>query len=94
MNKYCDFCEELKPLEGDKVKLDEILDSELIVTGYKIVQSKFKESRCLHLEIELAGEKHVVFTGSEVLMRQIEKYQNMIPFATKIIKNKRYYTFM
>lgn len=93
MKKFSEFCEEQKPLEGEKAKLDELLGLELVVTGFKIVQSKFKESRCLHLEIELADVKHVIFTGSAVLMDQIEKYQKMIPFETKIIKNKRYYTF-
>ena len=93
MNRFSEFCEEQKPLEGEKIKLDEMLGIEIVVTGFKIVQSKFKEARCLHMEVETDGVKHVIFTGSEVLMRQIEKYQEMIPFETTIIKNKRYYTF-
>lgn len=93
MKNFSEFCDETKPLEGDKMRLDEAINIVLVVTGYKIVQSKFKDAKCLHLEVEIDGVKRVIFTGSTILIEQIEKYHNEIPFCTTIIKNKRYYTF-
>jgi hypothetical protein len=34
----------------------------------------------------------VVFTGSDVLIGQVEKYADQIPFLTTIKKINRYYT--
>ncbi len=93
MKSFSDFCDEIKPLEGDKMRLDDAINIALVVTGHKIVQSKFKEAKCLHLEVEIDGVKRVIFTGSTILIEQIEKYHSEIPFSTTIIKNKRYYTF-
>jgi len=39
------------------------------------------------------GEKRVFFTGSDILIEQMEKYGSEIPFLTTIKKIDRYYTF-
>jgi len=92
VKSFSDFCDETKPLEGDKMRLDDAVNLSLVITGFKVAQSKFKESKCLHLEVEIDGVKRVIFTGSTILIEQIEKYQKEIPFRATIIKNKRYYT--
>ena len=38
------------------------------------------------------GSKHVVFTGSDVLIQQMEKYVKELPFAATIVKVNRYYS--
>ena len=40
----------------------------------------------------LTGQKRVVFTGSDVIIDQMEKYQEEIPFVSTIKKINRYYT--
>lgn len=93
MKRFSEFCDETKPLEGDKVRLDDVVNIEMVVTGYKITKSKYNDNRCLHLAVSINGTKHVIFTGSTVLAEQVEKYGEHIPFLTRIIKNKRYYAF-
>lgn len=82
---------------GDKIKMDRILNREIIVHDYRIEESKFKEKgngKCLYIQIEINGEKHVVFTGSAYLMHMIEKVNDDdFPFQTKIIKQDDHLEF-
>jgi hypothetical protein len=80
------------PLEGCKSKLSEILNIEIIITGYKISPSKVNKGNYLTIQYELNNERRVVFTGSEVLSHQLERYKDKIPFRAKVIKQDKYFT--
>jgi len=85
IRRFCEFSEEEPTLDGDKIRLDDILNIELVITGYKISGSKYgknKSGKCLTLQIEVDGKKRVMFTGSDVLIGQIERYSENIPFMT------------
>lgn len=90
--RFSDFAKEEKKLEGDKAKLDEILGKELLVTAFRTKKSKFKESNYTTIQFKLGDKLCIVFTGSEVLMSQLERYKDKIPFYAKIIKPGKYYT--
>lgn len=94
MERFHDFAEESGPLDGDKIRIDDVLNKELIVTGYRIKESKYPKSgpKCLMLQVVLDDEKYVLFTGSVVLLEQMEKYQDHLPFIATIQKIDRYYT--
>lgn len=49
--------------------------------------------KVLTLQFKLDGENRILFTGSNVLMEQIGKYKDEIPFLTKIEKVNKFYTF-
>lgn len=94
MKRFGDFAEEPRPLEGEKTPIDSILNKELTVTGYKIGKTKYargEADKCLTLEIEIDGVKRVVFTGSSVLIDQMEKYGCHVPFVAEIVKINKYY---
>ena len=96
MKKFSDFSKEDCPLDGDKLRIDDTLNIELLVIGFRITQSKYeknKSGKCLTLQVDLNGTKRVIFTGSDVLISQTEKYATEIPFVTVIKKIDRYYTF-
>jgi hypothetical protein len=97
MRRFSDFADEQQPLNGQKAKIDQILNKELVITGHKISRSKFKKDggdrEYLALQVELEGKTLVVFTGSGVLISLIRKYAEMIPFLATIQKIDRYYTF-
>ena len=96
MKKFSDFATEEIPLIGDKVKIEDVLGKGIIIIGYRINESKFKDrdhGKYLIIQFEKDETLQIFFTGSEVLMAQIEKYKAEIPFSTTIIKNQRYYTF-
>ena len=68
---------------------------EIVVTGFNVTQSKYQNNgkNCLKLQFEHKGIKHVLFTGSNVLINQIERYQKEIPFISTIKKVDKFYTF-
>ena len=48
-------------------------------------------NQCLTLEVVIDGLKHVVFSGSGVLIEQMTKYGENIPFIATIVKINKYY---
>lgn len=82
--------------EGDKIAIDRILNKEVIVNAFKIVDSKFpdKSPLCLHMQITIDDRKHVVFTGSKVLQGVLERVpKEAFPFATTIVRDNRRFEF-
>lgn len=93
MKKFSDFAKDDSAITGDKIKLDNILGKEIVIKGFKVSDSKYNNGRLLTLQFDLEGKEYIVFTGSSVLMEQSEKYQDEIPFATKIEKINKFYSF-
>ena len=94
MKRFSDFAEEPRPLEGDKIPIDSVLNREVAITNYRIGSTKYarcSQDRCLTLEIEINNEKRVIFTGSGVLIDQMEKYGDKVPFVAEIVKINKYY---
>lgn len=78
------------------MKITDLLNKEIVVIGYKITDSRYNASngqRCLKLQFMLDGNKGIVFTGSDVLIDQIIKYESHIPFISVITKVDKYYSF-
>lgn len=80
-------------LQGDKVKIEDILDKEILIKDCWIGKSKFKDGEMLKLQFELDGKNHIVFTGSSVLIDQTNKYKDKLPFLAEINKIDKFYTF-
>jgi len=91
MKKFGDFAKETV-LDGDKISIDSLLNEEILILGYAIKNSKYKEKEYLTLQVEKEGEKFVAFTGSVVLADQVKKYQSQIPFLATIRKINKYYS--
>jgi hypothetical protein len=79
-------------LDGDKIKLDDILNQEIEILAISIKTSKYKDKDYLTIQLNLDDKKHVLFTGSEVLASQLSKYKTEIPFFTTIRKINKYYS--
>ena len=91
--RFGDFAEE-ETFDGEKLRLDEVLNKEILVTGYKIKDSHQKKgTQYLTIHFELGGKQHITFTGSIVLMNQLKKYESHLPFLTTIKKINKYYSF-
>ena len=95
--RFSDFADnEINRLDGDKLKIDQILNQEIEIIGHKTKKSKFsKNSSGKYLTLQFlnkAGERKILFTGSDVLISQIEKFGDEIPFFATIKKIDRYYT--
>lgn len=96
MKRFSDFATETSAMTGDKIKIEDVLDKEIEVIGYKVSDSKYakvKDGKVLTLQFKLNGENRILFTGSNVLMEQVEKYGNEMPFVATITKVNKFYTF-
>lgn len=91
MDKFSSFAKER--LVGDKVSVSDILNKEITVLSYKIMKSKIEDDNYAQIQIEINGEKKVVFTSSKVLKDQLETYKDHIPFIATIIKTRKYFSF-
>lgn len=92
MDKFSSFAEER--LVGDKVSVSDILNKEITVLSYKIMKSKIEDDNYAQIQIEINGEKKVVFTSSKVLKDQLETYKDHIPFIATIIKTRKYFSLV
>lgn len=87
-----------KGFEGDKIKMSKILNREIVVHHFKIEDSKvFKDKgsgKCLHLQISVSNEKHIIFTSSNGLIEAIQQVpENGFPFTTIIVEENERYLF-
>jgi hypothetical protein len=94
--RFTDFAEPTETaLDGFKVCINDLLGNEIEIIGYRLTPTKYIRnlpSRCLTLHIIFDGERRVVFSGSEVLIRQMERYKEHLPFMATIRKVDKYYT--
>lgn len=94
IHSFSDFADVRHALDGRKRRMDEILNQEIIICGFKIIPSKRNDrEKCLQLQFELNGELCILFTGSAVLMDQCEHYGDKVPFRATIKKIDKYFTF-
>lgn len=74
-----------KALDGDKAKLEDVVGKSIIVTGWKITNSKYSHKGtkyCTHIQFyyedDTTKEKHVLFTGSDVIKDQIAEIEEKL----------------
>jgi hypothetical protein len=97
MKQFKDFgiTADVKAFVGDKIKIERILNREIIVHEFKIEISKFQEKgngKCLYLQIEINEIMYVIFTGSGVLMNMLERTpRDSFPFTATIIKQNDHF---
>lgn len=79
MKRFSDFAKEPNVMVGDKIKIDEVLGKEIKIIGHKISDSKQKVgTKVLTLQFILDGEERILFTGSNVLIEQMEKSEHLV----------------
>lgn len=90
---FSDFADESKAFDGDKKKLDDILNQEILILDFKVKDSKqCIGSKYLTIQFKIDDKTFIVFTGSMVLINQLEKYKDNLPFYTVIKRIDKYYT--
>lgn len=78
---------------GDKIKINRVLNREVIIHKYRIVKSKFDGDR-LDMQLEIDGTKHVLWTGSVSLMIMIKQVpENEFPFKATIVREGEHFEF-
>ena len=105
--KFADYSEK-RTLDGEKVKIDDIINKEIIVTGYHVSTSKYKHKSgeyCTKVQFYFADDESkdtkVFFSGSTVIKDQIEDVEKKLKesdlpllFQTTVKKVGNYYSFI
>lgn len=92
--RFSDFAEESKVFDGDKKKIEEILNKEILVLDFKLKESKHhRDTQYVTIQFKIDNMIYILFNGSRVLAAQLEKYKDNLPFYTVIRKIDKYYTF-
>jgi hypothetical protein len=78
-------------LEGKKVKLETILNKEILITDFDCRQSHYQNEYMI-LQFRNGDELKVTFTAAAVIRKQLERHKDQLPFWTTIIKKNKYYS--
>lgn len=82
---------------GEKIKIAKIMNREIAVLDSRIDDSKYpknKSGKVLMLQLEVDGEKRILFTGSDVLIAQIQHVNKEdYPFKVTIVKEGEHFEF-
>lgn len=83
-----------RPFEGDKIKIDQVVDREIEILNYDVRESKQKPgTKCVVMQIRFEGKKRVIMGGYQFLCQVLELIdKSQLPLQT-IIRNKRGYIF-
>lgn len=91
--RFSDFADEVKSFEGDKKKIGDIINTEILIIDFKIKDSKQHEnSQYITIQFKIDDAYYIIFTGSKILMKQLEKYTDSMPYYATIKKIDKYYT--
>lgn len=104
--KFSDFMEN-KNLSGDKKSLGDVLKKRIVVTGYKVSSSKYKDKGsniCVKVQFYYADDaeqtKYVFFSGSSVIKDQLDEIKakldssgHPLVFEATVNKVGNYYSF-
>jgi hypothetical protein len=95
MARFSDFAESDGRLDGEKVRIEDVLGKELTIKTYCIRPSKYNNDYLtIQFQYELGSDNHVLFTGSTILSEQLRKYEEKLPFIATIEKIGKYYSFV
>jgi hypothetical protein len=97
MKQFSEILKEAERLEGEKVKLDSILNQDIIIHKFSLANSNFSKNKSgkyvtVQFSKEENGERNVFFSGSDVLIDQLQRYKNEMPYQVQIKKVNKYYT--
>mgnify|MGYP003305101135 FL=1 len=91
---FSEFARDKLPMPGDKKHLNEILNREILVLDFRITDSKKRQDgKCLQLQFLMDDNVYVAFTGSGVLINQMQNAREKLPFRATVVKIDKYYSF-
>ena len=90
--RFADFNTRPIGFEGDKLRMQEILGREILITGFRILSGKYKTAHCVQFQFELDGMRYVTFSGSAVVANQLTENRDRLPFYATLRRIDRYIT--
>ena len=94
LDSFANLARDKLPMPGVKKRLDEILNKKIVILDFRITKSNKREnSECLQIQFLCDGDVFVLFTGSGVLINQIQAIKDKLPLKTTVVKIDKYYSF-
>lgn len=98
MHNFSDFAKVSYALEGEKKRMEDIINTEIQICNFRTKESKHNKGDYLSIQFKTDSDKEFVcFTGSSVLIKQCEEYKEQMPFKTTIKafqnQGRKYYSF-
>jgi hypothetical protein len=91
---FTEIARDKLPMPGVKKRLDEVLNKQILITDFRIRDSKRRAgTQCLQIQFLMDNDVCVAFTGSTVLADQMEFIKEKLPISTVILKIDKYYSF-
>ncbi len=74
-------------IAGRKIRINDVLGRDIIITGFQTAPSRKKtDAKCVTIQFLMDGDLRILWTGSIVLQRLLEKYAEKLPFQARIQK--------
>jgi hypothetical protein len=86
--------EDEEPLDGDKKKIAEIQNKEILVLNFRIQKSKIKDGNYAIIQFVLDNKKYVIFTTARRVMKKLERHKDKMPYLATVIQKYKYYTMI
>lgn len=95
MKRFSDLPPNKREVWAEKVKISEVVGNEIIITGFTITPSKYgKDAEAMRIEFERDGTKHICYTSSSLLRRQLEATEDEMPYAATIVEKNHWLTLI
>lgn len=93
--RFSDFATEETQLEGAKAKIDDLLNKEIEIVAFRLADTRFsKNTSGKYATVQFRKDNCtcIFFSGSDVIIDQLQKYSEQLPFVAVVKKINRYYT--
>lgn len=93
MKRFSELPPEKREVWAEKVKISDVIGVEIVVTGFTIITSKYgKGEEATRIEFTKDGSKHICYTSSALLRRQLEAAADEFPFIATIVEKNHWLT--
>ena len=93
MKRFSDLPAAKREVWAEKLKISEVLGSEITITGFTVLASKYsKNTDVVRIEFEKDGCKHICYTGSILLRKQLEATEDELPYVATIVEKNHWLT--
>ena len=69
--------------DGEIIKLDEVLDKNVIVYDFMTRPSQFSEGDYAIMQLGVDGEKRICMTGSQVITNNLKSNSDLMPYRCR-----------
>ena len=86
MKKFSELPPEKREVWAEKVKISEVIGHEITITGFDIIPSKYGQGQeATRIHFQRGDTKHICYTSSALLRRQLESTEDELPFTATIV---------